>query len=266
MTWMITPSFGVEYGADFLEPGNPGGWSESLKTFDEEWTTSPGDTVYVDIWINDVPEKLITSGFMLTYDSSQMEILGADVYDGTVLTGSWDSDMTNKVANPSGPGTYMVIVGNLSGVLPDASRDIPIARIKVVCGLSGDASMTLKTVTNFDTVVGNSAKVYDFEITPNTIIISPGQGPSSTTTCPENTICIRCPSEAIYGKHSSETELLHNFRDNALSKTPEGRALIKLYYLWSPVIVKTMEEDEGFKAEIKGVIDSVLPMIEKMVE
>jgi hypothetical protein len=100
----------------------------------------------------------------------------------------------------------------------------------------------------------------------NHLLHSPGQGPSSTTTCPEDTICIRCPSEAIYGEQSSETELLHNFRDNVLSKTPEGRALIKLYYLWSPYIVKAMEQDEEFKAEIKQMIDGVLPMIERAVE
>jgi hypothetical protein len=48
-----------------------------------------------------------------------------------------------------------------------------------------------------------------------------------------------------------------------MSKTSEGQELIKLYYQWSPVLVKAMEADEEFKGEIKGMIDSVLPMIGK---
>ena len=31
------PAFAIEYCKDFLESGNPGGWTESLKTFDDEW-------------------------------------------------------------------------------------------------------------------------------------------------------------------------------------------------------------------------------------
>jgi hypothetical protein len=71
-----------------------------------------------------------------------------------------------------------------------------------------------------------------------------------------------CVLEAIYGDDSEEVELLRLVRDNFMSKTPEGRELIKLYYLWSPVIVKTVEQDEGFKEEVKQMIDGVLPMIE----
>ena len=173
--WVVNSACGVEYGTDFLESGNPGGWSESLKTFDEVWTVSSGDTFfYVDIWINNLPEELITAGFMITYDPSQMEILGTDVYDGTVLSGPWDSDMTNKLPNPSGqPGTYMVIVGNLGAISPDSGGDIPIARIKVVCNLSGDASITLRPIEHFDTVVGNSSTVYDSDITPHIVNIYP---------------------------------------------------------------------------------------------
>ena len=47
-----------------------------------------------------------------------------------------------------------------------------------------------------------------------------------------------------------------------LSKTPEGRGLIKLYYQLSPVIVTIMEADEEFKTEAKKMIDEILPLIE----
>ena len=51
-----------------------------------------------------------------------------------------------------------------------------------------------------------------------------------------------------------------------LSQTPEGQEVIKLYYQWSPVIVKAMEEDEEFKAEVKEMIDGVLLVIRRDVE
>ncbi len=51
------------------------------------------------------------------------------------------------------------------------------------------------------------------------------------------------------------------------SATPKKvRELIKLYYQWGPAITKAMEEDEEFKEEVKELIDSVLPMIEKVTE
>jgi len=58
MCCMVSAAFGVEYGVDFLATGNPGGWSESLKTFDDVWTVSPGRTVNMNIWINDPPHLM----------------------------------------------------------------------------------------------------------------------------------------------------------------------------------------------------------------
>ena len=48
---------------------------------------------------------------------------------------------------------------------------------------------------------------------------------------------------------------------DVLNKTSEGQELIKLYYEWSPAIVKAMEEDEEFKEEVKEMIDGVLELI-----
>ena len=75
-----------------------------------------------------------------------------------------------------------------------------------------------------------------------------------------------CLLEQIYGKYSEETELLRNFRDNVLSQTPEGQEVIRLYYRWSPVIVKAMEEDEKFEEWVKEMIDGVLMLIEEKAE
>ena len=50
---------------------------------------------------------------------------------------------------------------------------------------------------------------------------------------------------------------LRCFRENTLAKTPEGQETIKLYYEWSPAIVRAIEEDEGLKEEM---IDEVLEL------
>jgi len=70
-----------------------------------------------------------------------------------------------------------------------------------------------------------------------------------------------CLTEEIYGEYSEETKMLRGFRDDMLSKTSEGQEIIKLYYEWSPVIVKAMEEDKKFRKEIKSIIDEFLSMI-----
>ena len=75
-----------------------------------------------------------------------------------------------------------------------------------------------------------------------------------------------CPSKEIYGEGSQEVTLLRTFRDNLLSQTPEGQELIKLYYQWSPAIVKTLETDEVLKEELKAMVDQLLPLIEQTVE
>lgn len=71
-----------------------------------------------------------------------------------------------------------------------------------------------------------------------------------------------CPMSLIYGEHSVETELLCSIRDNLLSKSQEGQELIKLYYQWSPIIVKAMEADEDFKEDIKEIVDVFFLMVE----
>jgi len=93
------------------------------------------------------------------------------------------------------------------------------------------------------------------EIYDNPIVIEFSQAPTTTTTTSV------CPTETIYGEYSAETELLRYFRDNVLSQTPEGQEIIRLYYQWSPAIVKAMEEDEEFKEQMKEMVGGVLELI-----
>ena len=57
--------------------------------------------------------------------------------------------------------------------------------------------------------------------------------------------------------------MLQYFKDTVLSQTPEGRELIRLFYFWSPLIVKAIEEDEAFKEEITKMIDAMLSATEE---
>ena len=93
-----------------------------------------------------------------------------------------------------------------------------------------------------------------------------GLGGPSTTTTTSPPSSGPCALSLIYGEHSAEAELLRSIRDNVLSQTPEGRELIKLYYQWSPAIVRTIEIDEGFKLEIKDMIEELFPMVGGTVE
>ena len=67
--------------------------------------------------------------------------------------------------------------------------------------------------------------------------------------------------EEIFGDDSKESKMLRDFRDNVLNNTPEGQALIDLYYEWSPVIVHIIKIDIVLKLYIKEIIDEFFPMI-----
>ncbi len=83
---------------------------------------------------------------------------------------------------------------------------------------------------------------------------------TTTTTAPHSP----CMIERLYGEDSEDTGLCRYFRDSVLSRTPEGRAIIRLYYAGSPFIVRAMEENQAYAAKVKEIIDSILPLIGKV--
>jgi hypothetical protein len=80
--------------------------------------------------------------------------------------------------------------------------------------------------------------------------------------------CDEGPCAVSFALHNDEIKIdtLRRFRDEVLSKTPIGRAYIRLYYEWSPVIVQAMEEDDEFKAWVKETIENLMPMIERAMK
>ena len=85
-----------------------------------------------------------------------------------------------------------------------------------------------------------------------------GCASTTTTTTSENGTCM---FTGLLGYNDPRLAVLKEVRDTVLSRTEEGRELIKLYYQWSPLISEAMEEDEEFKEELKGMIDGMLSLI-----
>ena len=172
----------ISYCKDFLEPGNPGGWSASAKTFDDEWVLGEGETtVDMDIWINDVPEpQLLTGGCILVYDPAFVQITSLIPYDNA-NGGPWDSGLTTNLE--AQPGVWVLAMGNLACVSADAGGDLIMGKVTFEYQGSGDAEVTLLPIPDFDTVTGcsPSGTVYDSQITPNTVTISQEGGVTTTT-------------------------------------------------------------------------------------
>ena len=176
LSLMVSPCLAIQYCKDFLEPGNPGGWSESLKTFEDEWTLNAGEIVDLDIWINDVPEELVTAGLWISFDPSLVSIEEVLAYNHADLPGPWNSITTTKIQDPEGPGTYWLILSNASGTPQDTDGDILLGKIRFRRAGDGEATITISvdTLPTFALFVGLSATIYDQAIPPNTIFLHQG--------------------------------------------------------------------------------------------
>ena len=75
------------------------------------------------------------------------------------------------------------------------------------------------------------------------------------------TVLFACPSAYLYGESSEEVLLLRWFRDHVLRTTPEGKQIITLYYQWSPLLLKGMEEDDALREEVKSVVDHLVGLL-----
>ena len=63
----------------------------------------------------------------------------------------------------------------------------------------------------------------------------------------------------VYGSYDCpEVWTLRRFRDNTLSKKWYGRTFIKLYYAFSPTIVRILGDKKWFKAFWKGKLDKLV--------
>lgn len=181
---MASQAFGLSYCKDVLEPGNSGGWAGLVKSFDDEYTVSPGDTFDVDIWINGAPGGANLGGFWIDFTDSTDKIayVGCGRYysDGTEAgPGPWDPGSGGNIVNePAGVGTLMVTIGFLAGAgaMPDGDGDIIIAKVTFECIAAGDANIKVNPIAGFDawspnTIWPDTPADEDAEIGENTLVI-----------------------------------------------------------------------------------------------
>ena len=101
----------VDRYVDILEPGNPGGWENSLKTWDVEYSMNVGDTIEFDVWLgSENVEGFVEASYFATYDPFKVNMFGVEAYDGVQLLGPWDPEGVVIIpeANGLGSGAYYV--------------------------------------------------------------------------------------------------------------------------------------------------------------
>ena len=180
--------------------------------------------------------------------------------DGNDLADYTESDMGNCLSTGS---------AEVSDLLSDGSHvqtTYGVTYIKInVINTSSTTTTTTETTTtttaeSTTTTTTTEECTYGSCITTFECTVSLGVGWACVNGCCEN-IGFTCPISLALDGDESQLNTIRRFRDEVLAQTPAGQELIELYYLWSPVIVKAMEEDEEFREEIKTVIDGILPLI-----
>ena len=256
-----------------------------------------GDTFDVDVWLRDCPATpaATSGGFWIDFQGSTalLNITSIQRYNGE-LPGPWSAGGTTNIG-PIGSipdGAAMAVTINAGGANPDNAGDIIIARVTLTCLASGIADVQVKTIPGYSTW-SPDPPWHDAEIEPSSFTITSNSMPVtttsvaiSTTSAPSTTSSSSttttitpvtttttssttftttipkhfppCLSEKIYGENSKKVELLRNLRDNTLRKIPEGREIIKLYYRWSPALVRALEKDDEFKEQMRHSIDRIL--------
>jgi len=139
----------VDRYVDILEPGNPGGWTNSLKTWDVEYTMNVGDTIEFDVWLGDTGGGFIEGSYWAYYDPSQLTMYGVQAYDGVSLPGPWDPERGYIVPDPGGPGTYMIDWFSLPCVQNDSEGHMILARGWIESKTCGDAIIGFKDLPGF---------------------------------------------------------------------------------------------------------------------
>ena len=159
--------FAIGYCKD-MNPADP-----KDKSFEDEITIDVFDVLEIDLYLNDVPQAVVSGGCFLTWNSADATGAVTDIVvaDGNEQPGPWDSSSTAEVPNPNGDtGAYFLALSNLAGVSPDGDGDIYIGTAVVNCAAKGDLLITVSTIPGFDTWVGDST-VFDGQIADNVITV-----------------------------------------------------------------------------------------------
>jgi hypothetical protein len=74
-----------------------------------------------------------------------------------------------------------------------------------------------------------------------------------------------CAAEKALEDDPESLTLLRQFRDEVLAKSAKGKAIIKLYYEKSPLIVELLEKNPEFKDKCRATLKSIIPSIRTLV-
>ena len=192
----------------------------------------------------------------------------------TTSTETTSSSTSTSTATTTEPTTTTSTEECSISIVPETEEVVSRQSLTFTVNATGDCndsdyewSVDSKIRSSCNQSGGYTAGINFNMFNPATDVVSVVDHGNADITAEANvTVSFGCPSMQIYGENSEEVQVLRNFRDDVLSQTPAGQELIKLYYQWSPMIVKAMEEDEEFKEEVKEMIDGVLPMIKGEVE
>ena len=128
--------------------------------FQEQGSQGLGKEVEVDIRLKDVPEPLQCGGVWIAVDdTSKVSIVDVKAYDDNDLPGPWNSNLTNKVQDPGGPGTYLVTLKQDAAIEP-TDGDIVICRVRLRHEGEGDTTIKVSTIPGVGTI-GSKTNTYD---------------------------------------------------------------------------------------------------------
>ena len=76
-----------------------------------------------------------------------------------------------------------------------------------------------------------------------------------------------CPASLILTRATDPhaLTLLKRFRDEVLSRSALGRAIIDLYYFWGPAISDILQENDLLRKGATGILRGILPVVEKIL-
>jgi hypothetical protein len=259
------------------------------------WSVNPWNEANygkIQIWTSADPIVLIETGITVEPDTEwhTFELI-ADFINQKYISITIDGETKNldtvdlpRVAHPDwGNEVALIITAESMSAWPSADcssvftwtthfKDVEFSAYREITTTTALVSSTTttesgQTTTTLDSYTSSTASTSTTATTvsPTTTILPVTTTPSTTTASSSTTTTILCPAEVIYGGCSEEIERIRDFR-TVLNMSPEGRAIIKIYYQWSAVIVMMIQDDEEFKEELKELIDEFLLLIGEGVE
>ena len=294
-------TFGTKWGFDTIWCSSPtdiftlwdDGWHFQIIHYDGStwsvvWTSDDMgeyERSFLDIWGSSSSDVFVSGKSVLHYDGSTWSKMESDTIktiDGDNIWGLPSGDVYTDGGGPKeilhyDGSTWSVIESPVylsykSGIWCSSPSNIflPAAdgHIYYYNGLDW-FDMETEAEKDLNDIWGSSATDAFAVGEYGTVLYYDGSLPLTTTTTTTDAITTTtttngggCLSKEIYGEDSEKVDLLRVIRDNVLSQTPEGQEIIRLYYRLSPMIVKAMKKEEGFKEEVKEMIDGVLGIVE----